>query len=170
MYIHRGLVAHICVGDLCRRWFGLRAFRMNRVKSLAKPTLTYCQLGMCEQPSLKIVLKYNNLHLRKCIWKSRNLTLFLLQYVNILRNVTQSFRRWVWGATWRHETGEQWVMWWPGSWTAHCFDPMIQCVLIIIIIDYSFIYSFISIRRDPTLIHYVLISIIIDYLLASSWN
>ena len=76
MYIHRGLVAHICVGDLCQRWFGLRAFRMNGVKSLAKPTLTYCQLGMCEQPSLKIVSIYNNLHLRKCIWKSRNLTRF----------------------------------------------------------------------------------------------
>ena len=169
MYMHRGLVAHICVGDLCHRWFGLRAFRMNGVKSLAKPTLTYCQLGMCEQPSLEIVLKYNNLHLRKCIWKSRNLTLLLLQYVNILRNVTQSFRRWVWGATWRYETGEQWVMWWPGFWWQQP-TVLIQCVLIIIIIDYSFIYSFISIRRDPTLINCVLISIIIDYLLVSSWN
>ena len=84
---------------------------------LAKPTLTYCQLGMCEQPSLKIVLQYNNLHLRKCIWKSRTSTiLFWPQYVNILRIVTQPFRRWVWSATWRHETGEKWVMWWLGSW------------------------------------------------------
>ena len=97
--------------------FGLKAFGMNCVKSLAKPTLTCCQLGMCEQPSLKIVLKYNNLQLRKCVWKSRTSTiLFLLQYANILRNVTQPFRRWVWSATWWHETGEQWVMWWPGSW------------------------------------------------------
>ena len=109
--VHRGLVAHICVGDLCHYWFGLRAFCMDGVKSLAKPTLTYCQLGMCEQPSLKFVLKYNNVHLIKCFWKSRTSTsLFLPQYVNILRNVTQPFRRWVWSATWRHETGEQWVM------------------------------------------------------------
>ena len=49
-------MAHIRVCDLCHRWFGLRAFRMNAVKSLAKPTLTYCHLGMCEQPSLKILL------------------------------------------------------------------------------------------------------------------
>ena len=50
------------------------------------------------------------------------------------------------------------------------FDStLIQCVLIIIIIDYPFISSFISILRDPTLIQCVLISIIIDYLL-ESWN
>ena len=51
VYMHRGLVVHICVSDLCHRWFGLRAFRMNGVKSLAKSTLTYCQLGI----SLKIL-------------------------------------------------------------------------------------------------------------------
>ena len=67
MYIHRGLVAHKCVGDLCHRGLGLKAFRVNGVKSLAKPTLTFCQLGMCEQPSLQFVLIYNNIHLRKCI-------------------------------------------------------------------------------------------------------
>ena len=119
MYIHRGLVAIICVGNLCHRWFvGLKAFRMNGVKSLAKPTLNYCQLGMCEQSSLKIVSKYNNLHIRKCIWKSRTSTiLFLLQYVNNLRNATQPLGfEFGASATWRHETGEQWVIWWPGSW------------------------------------------------------
>ena len=61
MYMHWGLVAHISVGDLCHRWLGLRAVRMNSVKSLAKPTLTYCQLGMCEQPSLKI-LHWSNVY------------------------------------------------------------------------------------------------------------
>ena len=166
MYIHRGLVAHICVGDLCRRWFGLRAFRMNRVKSLAKPTLTYCQLGMCEQPSLKIVLKYNNLHLRKCIWKSRNLTLFLLQYVNILRNVTQSFRRWVWGATWRHETGEQWVMWWPGSWWQQP-TVLIQWSNVYWSLSSLTIHSFIHLLVSVAILHwstvYLLVSSLIIY-------
>ena len=162
MYIHRGLVAHICVGDLCRRWFGLRAFRMNRVKSLAKPTLTYCQLGMCEQPSLKIVLKYNNLHLRKCIWKSRNLTLFLLQYVNILRNVTQSFRRWVWGATWRHETGEQWVMWWPGSWWQQP-TVLIQWSNVYWSLSSLTIHSFIHLLVSVAILHWSTV-----YLLVSS--
>ena len=145
---------------------------MNGVKSLAKPTLTYCQLGMCEQPSLKFVLKYNNLHLRKCMWKIRTSTiLFLPQYVNILRYVTQPFVEF--GAP-------------PGAMklvnNGSCdglvpdgnsplfYSALIRCVLIIIIIEYSFIYSFISILRDPTLIQCVFISIIIDYLLVSSWT
>ena len=166
MYIHRGLVAHICVGDLCHRWFGLRAFCTNGVKSLAKPTLTYCQLGMCEQPSLKIVLKYNTLHLRKCIWKSRNLTLFLLQYINILRNVTQSFRRWVWGATWRHETGEQWVMWWPGSWWQQP-TVLIQWSNVYWSLSSLTIHSFIHLLVSVAILHwstvYLLVSSLIIY-------
>ena len=61
VHMHWGLVVHICVGDFCHRWFGLRAFRINGVKSLAKPTLTFCQLDMCKQPSLKI-LHWSNVY------------------------------------------------------------------------------------------------------------
>ena len=49
-------------------------------------------------------------------------------------------------------------------------SKLIQNVFITIIIENSFMYSFISILHDPILIQCVLISIIIDHLLVSSLN
>ena len=167
-------MVHICVGDLCHRWFRLKAFCMNGVKSLDKPTLTYCQLGMCEQPSLEFVSKYNKF--KKMYLKESSVEHRPFYFVlNVLTSFVMSLSLLAieFGAP--HD-GVKLVN--NGSCdglvpdgNSPLFDfTLIQCVFIIIIIGYLFIYSFISTFRDPTLIQCVLTSIIIDYLLVSLLN
>ena len=112
---------------------------------------------MCEQRT--------NLHLRKCIWNSRTSTiLFLLQYVNIIRNATQPFSPL---SLERHTVAWNWwtmghVMAWFLMATAHCLILHWSNVYwwLSSLIIHLFIYSLISVLRDTTLIQCVLISII----------
>ena len=46
----------------------LMAWRLDGAKPLAEPMLTYCQLDPKEHISMKLYLKFEYFHLRKCIW------------------------------------------------------------------------------------------------------
>ena len=59
-----------------RRWTGsvlvqIMDCRLVGAKPLSEPMLEYCQLGPCEQTSVKFELKYKFFHPRKWIWKCR---------------------------------------------------------------------------------------------------
>ena len=56
------------------QWIGsalvqIMACRLLGAKPLSKPMVTYCQLDLREQTSVKFESKYKTFHSRKCIWK-----------------------------------------------------------------------------------------------------
>ena len=90
IYIHRGLVAHICVGDLCHRWFISKAFRMNGVKSLAKPKLPYCQLGV-RSTLIEICIKIQQSSRKKMYLKESSVEPWPFYFcLNVLTSVVMS--------------------------------------------------------------------------------
>ena len=56
-----------------RRWTGsalvqIMACRLNGVKPLSEPMLTYCQLDLKEHISMKSYFKLNYFHSMRCVW------------------------------------------------------------------------------------------------------